>query len=171
MSDNKRIAKNTIFLYIRMFLIMSVSLYTSRIVLRVLGEDDFGLYNVVGGIVMMFTFLNGALAGATSRFITYEIGRKDDIQLHKIFNVSLVTHLIIALIIVILAETIGLWLLYSKMVIPADRFDAAFWVYQISILSCVFSIISVPYNATIIAHEHMNIYAYSHTRHNSTSRT
>lgn len=160
MSDNKRIAKNTIFLYIRMFLIMGVSLYTSRIVLRVLGEDDFGLYNVVGGIVMMFTFLNGALAGATSRFITYEIGRKDDIQLHKVFNVSLVTHLIIALIIVILAETIGLWLLYNKMVIPADRFDAAFWVYQISILSCVFSIMSVPYNATIIAHERMNIYAY-----------
>ena len=160
MSDNKRIAKNTIFLYIRMFLIMGVSLYTSRIVLRVLGEDDFGLYNVVGGIVMMFTFLNGALAGATSRFITYEIGRKDDIQLHKVFNVSLVTHLIIALIIVVLAETVGLWLLYDKMVIPAERFDAAFWVYQISILSCVFSIMSVPYNATIIAHERMNIYAY-----------
>ncbi len=160
MSDNKRIAKNTIFLYIRMFLIMGVTLFTSRIVLKVLGEDDFGLYNVVGGIVTMFTFLNGALAGATSRFITYEMGRKDDIQLHKIFNVSLVIHMLIALIIVILAETIGLWFLYHKMVIPIERFNAAFWVYQVSVLSCVFSITQVPYSATIIAHECMNIYAY-----------
>ena len=143
-----------------MFLIMGVTLYTSRIVLQVLGENDFGLYNVVGGIVTMFTFLNGALAGATSRFITYEIGRKDNIQLHKVFNVSLITHVIIALIIVILAETIGLWFLYNKMVIPLDRFNAAFWVYQISVLSCVCSIIQVPYNATIIAHERMGIYAY-----------
>ncbi|MBE6282879.1 MAG: multidrug transporter [Mediterranea massiliensis] len=160
MSNNKRIAKNTIFLYIRMFLIMGVTLYTSRIVLRVLGEDDFGLYNVVGGIVAMFTFLNGALAGATSRFITFEIGRKDNIQLHKVFNVSLATHFIIAIVIVLLAETIGLWFLYNKMVIPMNRFDAAFWVYQISIVSCVLSIIQVPYNATIIAHERMGIYAY-----------
>lgn len=160
MSDNKRIAKNTIFLYIRMLLIMGVSLYTSRIVLQVLGVNDFGLYNVIGGIVMMFTFLNGALAGATSRFITYEIGRKDDIQLHKVFNVSLVTHVVIALIVVLLAETIGLWLLYNKMVIPADRFNAAFWVYQISVVSCMLSITQVPYSATIIAHERMKIYAY-----------
>ena len=160
MSNNKRIAKNTAFLYIRMFLIMGVTLYTSRIVLQVLGEDDFGLYNVVGGIVAMFTFLNGALAGATSRFITYEIGRKDNIRLHKVFNVSFVTHLIIAFIIVLLAETVGLWFLYNKMVIPVDRFVAAFWVYQISIVSCVLSIVQVPYNATIIAHERMGIYAY-----------
>lgn len=160
MSDNKRIAKNTMFLYIRMFLIMGISLYTSRIVLKVLGENDFGLYNVVGGIVMMFTFLNGALAGATSRFITYEIGRKDYIQLHKVFNVAFLTHIIIALVIAILAETIGLWLLYNKMVIPAGRFDAAFWVYQISVLSCIISITQVPYSAAIIAHERMNIYAY-----------
>ena len=160
MSENKRIAKNTVFLYIRMFLIMGISLYTSRIVLKVLGENDFGLYNVVGGIVMMFTFLNGALAGATSRFITYEIGRKDYIQLHKVFNVAFVTHIVIALIIAILAETIGLWLLYNKMVIPAERFNAAFWVYQISVLSCIISITQVPYSAAIIAHERMNIYAY-----------
>lgn len=143
-----------------MFLIMGVSLYTSRIILKALGEENFGLYNVVGGIVMMFTFLNGALAGATSRFITYEIGRKNEVQLHKVFNVSLVTHIIIALIIVLLAETIGLWFFYNKMVIPAERFYAAFWVYQISIASCVFTITQVPYSATIIAHERMNIYAY-----------
>lgn len=160
MSDNKRIAKNTLFLYIRMFLIMGVTLYTSRIVLLVLGDNDFGLYNVVGGIVMMFTFLNGALAGATSRFITYEIGRKDYARLHRVFNVSLVTHIMIALIIVILTETVGLWFLYNKMVIPDGRFEAAFWVYQISVISCVLSITQVPYSATIIAHERMNIYAY-----------
>lgn len=160
MSDNKRIAKNTLFLYIRMFLIMGVTLYTSRIVLQVLGETDFGLYNVVGGIVMMFTFLNGSLAGATSRFITYEIGRHDYVRLHKIFNVSLLTHIMIALVIVILAETVGLWFLYNKMVIPEGRFDAAFWVYQISVISCFLSITQVPYSAMIIAHERMNIYAY-----------
>lgn len=160
MSNNKRIAKNTAFLYIRMFLIMGITLYISRIVLQVLGENDFGLYNVVGGIVTMFTFLNGALAGATSRFITFEIGRKDNIQLHKVFNVSLVTHFIIAFLIVLLAESVGLWFLYNKMIIPAERFNAAFWVYQISIVSCVLSIIQVPYNATIIAHEQMKIYAY-----------
>lgn len=160
MSDNKRIAKNTLFLYIRMFLIMGVTLYTSRIVLQVLGETDFGLYNVVGGIVMMFTFLNGSLAGATSRFITYEIGRQDYVRLHKIFNVSLLTHIMIALVIVILAETVGLWFLYNKMVIPEGRFDAAFWVFQISVISCVLSITQVPYSAMIIAHERMNIYAY-----------
>ena len=160
MSDNKRIAKNTLFLYIRMFLIMGVTLYTSRIVLQVLGETDFGLYNVVGGIVMMFTFLNGSLAGATSRFITYEIGRQDYVRLHKIFNVSLLTHIMIALVIVILAETVGLWFLYNKMIIPEGRFDAAFWVFQISVISCVLSIAQVPYSAMIIAHERMNIYAY-----------
>lgn len=160
MSDNKRIAKNTIFLYVRMFLIMGVSLYTSRIVLQALGEDDFGLYNVVGGIVAMFTFLNGALAAATSRFITYEIGRNDKVQLHRVFNVSFVIHLFMAICIVVLAETIGLWFLYNKMVIPADRFNAAFWVYQISVISCVFSITQIPYTAAIIAHERMNVYAY-----------
>ena len=160
MSNNKRIAKNTVFLYFRMFLIMGVSLFTSRIILRTLGEDDFGIYNVVGGIVMMFTFMNGALAGATSRFITYEIGRKNYIQLNMVFNVSLVTHLFIALIIFILAETIGLWFLYNKMTIPVGRLDAAFWVFQISIATCMLSITQVPYTATIIAHEKMSIYAY-----------
>lgn len=160
MSDNKRIAKNTVFLYFRMFLIMGVSLYTSRIFLKTLGEDDFGLYNVIGGVVSMFTFLNGALAGATSRFLTYELGRKDYARLHKVFNVAIATHIMIAVFVVILAETIGLWFLYNKMTIPAERFDAAFWVYQISIVSCVLSITQVPYTATIIARERMNIYAY-----------
>lgn len=160
MANNKTIAKNTIFLYIRMFLIMGVSLYTSRVVFQTLGVEDFGLYGVVGGIVTMFSFLNGSLGGATSRFITFELGKKDYIQLKKIFSVAFFTHLFIALLIVLLAETVGLWFFYEKMTIPADRFTAAMWVYQISILSCVFSMTQVPYNADIIAHENMKVYAY-----------
>ena len=160
MSDNKRIAKNTMFLYFRMFLIMGVYLYTSRIILATLGVEDFGIYNVVGGVVTMFSFLNGSLGGATSRYITFELGRKDYEKLNKIFNVALLTHIFIGLVIVILSETIGLWFLYEKMIIPEDRFNAAFWVFQISIISSIASLIQVPYNATIIAHENMKIYAY-----------
>lgn len=160
MADNKRIAKNTIFLYFRMFLIMGVSLYTSRVVLQALGVEDFGIYNVVGGIVTMFSFLNGSLSAATSRYITFELGRKDYVKLNKIFNVALLTHIFIGLIIVLLAETIGLWFFYEKMIIPKDRLTAAFWVYQISLLSSLVSLMQVPYNATLIAHENMQIYAY-----------
>lgn len=160
MNDNRRIVKNTMFLYIRMFLIMGVSLYTSRLVLQELGVEDFGLYNVVGGIVTMFTFLNGALSGATSRYLTFELGRKDFDRLHQVFNVALLIHVFIAIIVVFLAETIGLWFLYHKMIIPEDRFQAAFWVYQISIATSVFTLTQVPYNAAIIAHENMRIYAY-----------
>lgn len=160
MSDNKRIAKNTMFLYFRMFLIMGVSLYTSRVILKTLGAEDFGIYNVVGGIVTMFSFLNGSLGAATSRYITFELGRKDYIKLNKIFNVALVTHVFIGIIIAVLAETVGLWFFYEKMIIPDNRLDAAFWVYQISILTAMFSLTQVPYNATIIAHENMKIYAY-----------
>lgn len=143
-----------------MFLIMGVSLYTSRVVLQTLGVEDYGIYNVVGGIVTMFSFLNGSLGAATSRYITFELGRKDYEKLNKIFNVALVTHIFIGLIIVVLAETIGLWFFYTKMIIPDNRLYAAFWVYQISILSSLVSLIQVPYNATLIAHENMKVYAY-----------
>lgn len=160
MSDNKQIAKNTMFLYFRMFLIMGVSLYTSRVVLATLGVVDYGLYNVVGGIVTMFSFLNGSLGAATSRYITFELGKKNYETLNKIFNVSLLTHIFIGIIIVLLAETIGLWFFYEKMIIPEERLNAAFWVYQISIFSTLISLIQVPYNATIIAHENMKVYAY-----------
>lgn len=160
MANNKRIAQNTIFLYFRMLLIMGVTLYTSRIVLKILGIEDFGLYNVVGGIVTMFTFLNGSLSGATSRYLTFELGRKNYKRLNQVFNVALFIHIIIAVIIVILAETIGLWFFYEKMTIPPNRLISAFWVYQISILTCCFSLTQVPYNATIIAHENMKIYAW-----------
>lgn len=160
MSDNKRIAKNTMFLYFRMFLIMGVSLYTSRVILQTLGVEDFGIYNVVGGIVTMFSFLNGSLGAATSRYITFELGRKDYIKLNKIFNTAFVTHIFIGIIIATLAETVGLWFFYEKMIIPVNRLNAAFWVYQISILTTMFSLTQVPYNATIIAHENMKVYAY-----------
>lgn len=139
---------------------MGVSLYTSRVVLRILGVEDYGLYNVVGGIVTMFTFLNGSLGSATSRYITFELGRKDLKRVNKVFNTALIIHIAIALIIIVLAESIGLWFFYEKMTIPADRLNAAFWVYQISIITCFFSLTQVPYNATIIAFEDMKIYAY-----------
>ena len=139
---------------------MGVTFYTSRVVLNTLGIEDYGLYNVVGGVVTMFSFLSGSLGAATSRFITFELGRKDYVRLKKIFNVALVVHIFIALIIVLLAETVGLWLFYEKMTIPEDRLNASFWVYQISIITMFISITQVPYNATIIAHENMKIYAY-----------
>lgn len=160
MSDNKRIAKNTLFLYFRMLLIMGVSLYMSRIVLRVLGVEDFGIYNAVGGIVTMFSFLNGSLGAATSRYITFELGRKNYVRLNALFNVALLTHVFIGLIIIVLAETVGLWFFYEKMIIPEERLNVAFWVYQISILSTFISLTQVPYQATLIAHENMKIYAY-----------
>lgn len=160
MADNKRIAKNTVFLYIRMLLVMGATLYTSRIVLNVLGAEDYGLYNVVGGLVTMFTFLNGSLGSATSRYITFELGRKDYERVNRVFNVALLIHIILAVLIIILAETIGLWFFYEKMTIPEERMSAAFWVYQISILTCFFSLTQVPYNAMIIANENMRIYAW-----------
>lgn len=153
-------AKNTLFLYFRMFIIMGVTLYTSRVVLKTLGIEDYGLYNVVGGVVTMFSFLSGSLGAATSRFITFELGRKDYERLKNVFNVALVVHILIALIIILLAETVGLWLFYEKMTIPEDRQDASFWVYQISIVTMFVNLTQVPYSATIIAHENMRIYAY-----------
>lgn len=159
-SDNKRIAKNTILLYFRMLFVMGVTLYTSRVILNTLGVKDFGIYNVVGGVVTMFTFLNAAMGAATSRFLIFELGKKDYAQLKRVFNASLSSHIAIALIVFALAETIGLWLLTHKLVIPAERMAAAHWVYQLSILSVMVSVTQVPYNAAIIAHEKMNVYAY-----------
>ncbi len=158
--NNKRIAKNTMFLYVRMFFIMAVSLYTSRVVLSTLGVDDFGIYNVVGGVVSMFGFLNGALAVCTQRYLNYELGKGDANRLQKVFITSLTIHALISIIVVILAETIGLWFLYNKMTIPDARMNAAFWVYQFSIITTVVLMMSVPYNAAIIAHEKMSAFAY-----------
>lgn len=160
MADNKRIAKNTIFLYIRMFIIMGVTLYTSRVVLDKLGVDDFALYNVVGGVVGMLSFLNGTLSIGTSRFLTYELGTGNKQRLIETFNTAFYTHVVLAVIIILLMETGGLWFMYNKLVIPPDRIDACFWVLQISILTTVISITQVPYSASIMAYERMGIYAY-----------
>ena len=160
MSDNKRIAKNTIYLYIRMILTMFVALYTSRIILEKLGIDDYGIYNAVGGIVGFLSFLNSALATGSSRFLTFELGVGDEGKLKRTFSSLLTVHIILAAIIILIAETIGLWFLYHKMVIPPDRMQAAVYAYHISILTAVLTITQVPYNASIISHERMNIYAY-----------
>ena len=161
MAVNKtKIAKNTIMLYIRMILVMAAMLFTTRIVLKNLGVEDYGIYNVVAGIVTMFAFLNSAMAGATQRFLSFELGINDEKRVNMVFCQSVIIHVIIAVIIVVLAETIGLWFVYNKLTIPNDRFEAAMWVYQIAILSFVFHIINVPYNASIIAHEKMNVYAW-----------
>lgn len=139
---------------------MLVSLYTSRVVLATLGVEDFGIYNVVGGVITMFSFFNGAMSSSTQRYITFELGRGDFDQLQKVFQTSVNIHLLVALLILFLGETIGLWFFYEKMVIPASRMTAAFWVYQFSIITMMVMIVSVPYNAAIIAHEKMSIFAY-----------
>lgn len=159
-SNNKRIAKNTLFLYFRMILIMGVQLYTVRVVLSVLGSTDYGLNNVVGGIVTMFSFLSGTMATASQRYFSYEIGRGDLIQLKKTFSITLIIYCCIAFIILLLAETVGLWFLNYKMVIPENRIYAANWVYQFSILSFLVTMFQVPYDALVIAREKMNVYAY-----------
>lgn len=139
---------------------MLVSLYTSRVVLNTLGVVDYGIYNVVGGVVTMFGFLNGAMASATQRFLSFELGSNNFIQLRKIFNVSQIIHILIASIVLILAETVGLWFLNNYLNIPEERMDAARWVYHFSVLSLTITIIQVPYNSIILARERMNIYAY-----------
>lgn len=158
--NTKRIAKNTMMLYIRMLFGMLVSLYTSRVVLQALGVEDYGLYNVVGGVVIMFCVLNSSMSGATSRFIAYELGKNDKVKLNETFSTALLIHIIIAIIVVILAETIGLWFLSTKLVVPENRMFAVHIVYQLSIFSTVIAITQVPYNACIIAHEQMKVYAY-----------
>lgn len=160
MSDNKTIAKNTIFLYIRMMVTMIISLYTSRVVLQMLGVDDFGIYQAVGGIVGFLSFLNSALSGGTSRFLTYELGTGNIEKLNNTFPTTLSVHIIIALIVVLLGETLGLWYFNNKMVIPNDRFSAASIIFHLSMVTAVITIISVPFNAAIIAHERMKVFAY-----------
>lgn len=158
--NNKRIAKNTLLLYCRMLFMMVVSLYTSRVVLNALGVEDFGIYNVVGGVVAMFSMLSGSLSAAITRFITYELGTGNKENLKKIFSSSVTIQIGLALLIVLLAEAIGVWFLNAKMNIPDARMVAANWVFQFSILTFAINLISVPYNASIIAHERMSAFAY-----------
>lgn len=160
-SNGKTIAKNTVFLYFRMLFTMVVALYTSRVVLQVLGVDDFGVYHAVGGVVTMLAFVNGALSTGSSRFLTFELGTGNFEKLKLTFSSVLTVHIILALLVVLVAETLGLWFVYNKLVIAPDRMDAAIWVYHISILTVLVSITQVPYNASIISHEKMGIYAYT----------
>lgn len=159
-ANNKRIAKNTLMLYVRMILIMLVNLYTSRVILKTLGVEDFGIYNIVGGIVVLFSFINTAMVASTQRFLNYELGKNNVDEAQKIFSSSLTIHLAIVLVIVVLAETLGLWFLNRYINIPEERFTAANWAYQFSILTFVINIIRTPYNASIIAYEKMSYYAY-----------
>lgn len=158
--NNKRIAKNTIFMYIRMLLIMVVSLYTVRVVLQALGEVDYGLNNVVGGIITMFGFISTTLAGASMRFFSYELGRNDHEKLRQYFSVTFWCYVILVVIVVILAETVGLWFVRNKLVIPSERMTAAMWVYQGTVLGTIGGFLAIPYNSLILAREKMNIYAY-----------
>lgn len=158
--NNKRIAKNTLMLYIRMFFTMAVSLFTSRVILQTLGVTDYGINNVVGGVVAMFSFLNGAMASATQRYLNVDIATGDEEHLKVTFRTSMQIHILIALAIFVLAETIGLWFVLEKLVLPENRMTAALCVYQFSIIACMVGIISLPYNAAIIAHERMGAFAY-----------
>lgn len=158
--NNKRIAKNTIFLYLRMAFSMLVALYTSRVILNALGEDDYGIYGVVGGIVVFFNIIQGTLNAAISRFITFELGKGDSDRLSRVFSTSVSIQVVMSVVFLVFAEVIGVWFLEYKMNIPEGRMYAAHWVLQCSILSFVVGLLSVPYNATIIAHEHMGAFAY-----------
>ena len=154
-----RIARNTLMLYVRMLFLMFIGLYTSRVVLSALGESDFGIYGVVGGVVAMFTIISGSLSAAITRFITYEMGKGREGRLPAVFSSAVTIQLVLAAIVLLVAEPAGIWFLENEMNIPHDRMHAAHWVYQFSLLAFVINIISVPYNASIIAHERMSAFA------------
>lgn len=156
----KRMAKNAGMLYFRMLLTMGVTLYTSRVVLQALGVDDFGIYHVVAGFVTMLGFLNSAMSSATQRFLAFELGKPGEKDMPGIFSMSMNIHILIALFVLILGETVGLWFVRTQMTIPADRMFAAEWVFHLALLSFMLTIISVPYNALIIANERMSVFAW-----------
>lgn len=159
--DNKykRMAKNASMLYFRMLLTMAVALYTSRVILQTLGVEDFGIYNVVAGFVTMLGFLHGAMSSATQRFLAFELGQSGEKDVRGIFSMSMNIHILIAVIVLVVGETLGLWFVRTQMTIPIDRMFAAEWVFHLALLSFMVTIISVPYNALIIAHEQMSIFA------------
>ena len=160
LSSKKTIAKNTGFLYIRTFIVLVVSLWTSRVILQSLGVEDYGIYSAVGGLVSMFTVLTGSMSASISRYITYELGTGKIEKLKQIFSASLLTQLLFIIIVVVVAETMGLWFLNNEMIIPKDRSFAANCVYQCTIIIFCFDLFAIPYNAELIAHEHMKTYAY-----------
>lgn len=159
LNNNKRIAKNTMYLYARMFLVMAISLITVRVLLRTLGVEDYGTYNAVAGFVSSLVFVSSVLSAASQRFFSFYIGKNDNIKLQKAFTMIILTYLIVIGIIMIVAETVGVWFVFNKMTIPIGRESAVMWVFQMSLLTCGFSLISTPFQALIISHEEMNIYA------------
>ena len=158
--NNKRIAKNTLLLYFRMLFLMVIGLFTSRINLQALGVQDFGIYNVVGGVVVMFNILSTSLSSAISRFLTYELGAGNKERLKHVFSSGVTIQILLAVLFILLAETLGLWFVNTHLVIPSDRIEATNWVLQFSILTFSINLISVPYNASIISHEKMAAFAY-----------
>ncbi|MBR4967697.1 MAG: lipopolysaccharide biosynthesis protein [Bacteroidaceae bacterium] len=158
-ASNKRIAKNTMFLYFRMLLTMAIGLFTSRIILQVLGVDDYGINTLVGGIVILFTFINNSLLSGTQRFLSFELG-KENPNIQEVFSSCFRLHLILSVLFLVAAETVGLWFVNTQLIIPAERLLAANWVYQFSVITCVISIIRCPLNAALISYERMGIYAY-----------
>ena len=159
-ANNKRIAKNTIFMSIRMIFVLCLGLYTTKVTLKVLGVDDFGIYNIVCGFVSMFTFLNTSMSNGVQRFLNFELGKNGVDGARKVYVTSLVVQVLLLIIIVLLTEFFGLWYLHNKMVIPSERFVAAQWIFQFSVFSFMLVIMQVPYKAAIMAHEHMNYYAF-----------
>lgn len=158
--NNKRIAKNTLMLYFRMLVMMAVSLYTSRVVLDTLGVSDYGIYNVVGGFVTMFSLISGAMTTATQRFLSFAIGEGKTKEVTSLFSTAVIIHIGLALIILVAGETIGVWFVANKMNFPPGRYTAAIWVFEFSLLTFLVSVINVPYNAAIIAYEKMSAFAY-----------
>ena len=159
-TNNKRIAKNTLLLYVRMLFLMLVSLYTSRIILQALGVEDYGVYNAVAGFIAMFSMISSSIAGAISRFITFVLGQGDKDKLKKVFSTAIIIQLSLAVIIVILVEAVGVWFLNSHMTIPIGREVAANYVLQFALVTFVLNLWSTPYNAALIAHERMGAFAY-----------
>lgn len=158
--NNKRIAKNTMYMYMRMAVIMLVQLYTSRIVLQALGIDNYGIYNVVATFIVAFTFISGPLSSATQRFLSFELGRKKYVQANKVFNLSLLGYIVMAIILVLVIEIAGFWFINHKMQIPDGRYTATLWTFQLSLVALVFSLVKTPFDALITSHERMSFYAY-----------
>lgn len=157
---NKKIARNTIYLYIRTFVSILISLYTSRKILEALGVIDFGILNIVGGVITMLSFLNGSMSVATQRFLSFELGHNDGQNYNKVFNMSVLIHIALATLLLIVAETFGLWFVNTQLNIPAERMYAANWIYQVTVISAMLNVLQTPYNASIVSHEQFHIYAY-----------
>lgn len=157
---NKRIAKNTLILYLRTILILCISLYTSRVILSILGIENYGIYNIVGGFVAVFSIISATMVASTQRYLTYELGKATDNHSQEVFGVAMTIHIALSIVLLLLFETVGVWFLNTKLNIASDRIIAANWLYQCSVLTFLINILSAPYNAMIIAHEKMKAFAY-----------